>query len=49
LTGINCFGARAGSNEQSALMLLKIGAIAALVVIGFSVGGYATQHSTSLI
>src|SRR5437773_834403 len=38
LTGINCFGARAGSNVQSALMLLKIGAIAALVVIGFAVG-----------
>jgi APA family basic amino acid/polyamine antiporter len=49
LTGINCFGARAGSNVQSALMLLKIGAIAALVVIGFSVGGYAPQHSTSLL
>jgi len=39
LTGINCLGARAGSNVQSALMLLKIGAIAALVVIGFAVGG----------
>src|SRR6476660_3305688 len=38
LTGINCFGARAGSNVQSALMLLKIGAIAALVIIGFAVG-----------
>src|SRR2546426_1696040 len=38
LTGINCLGARAGSNVQSALMLLKIGAIAALVVIGFAVG-----------
>src|SRR5215471_11161860 len=38
LTGVNCFGARAGSNVQSALMLLKIGAIAALVVIGFAVG-----------
>ena len=25
LTAINCFGARAGSNVQSALMLLKIG------------------------
>jgi basic amino acid/polyamine antiporter, APA family len=42
LTGINCFGARAGSNVQSALMLLKIGAIAALVVIGFAVGHPAT-------
>ncbi len=38
LTAINCFGARAGSNVQSALMLLKIAAIAALVVIGFAVG-----------
>src|SRR6266496_1279387 len=38
LIGINCFGARAGSNVQSALMLLKIGAIAALVIIGFTVG-----------
>ena len=38
LTGINCLGARAGSNVQSGLMLLKIGAIAALVFIGFAVG-----------
>ena len=38
LTGINCLGARAGSNVQSGLMLLKIGAIAALVFIGFVVG-----------
>ena len=28
LTAINCFGVRAGSNVQSALMLLKIAAIA---------------------
>jgi basic amino acid/polyamine antiporter, APA family len=42
LTGINCFGARAGSNVQSVLMLLKIGAIAALVIIGFAVGQSAT-------
>jgi len=38
LTVVNCFGARAGSNVQNALMLLKIGAIAALVIIGFAVG-----------
>src|SRR2546430_5975176 len=38
LTGVNCFGARAGSNVQNALMLLKIGAIAALVIIGFAFG-----------
>ena len=39
LTGINCLGARAGSNVQNVLMLLKIGAIAALAVLGFAVGG----------
>ena len=39
LTGINCLGARAGSNVQSALMLLKIAALAALVVLGFALGG----------
>jgi APA family basic amino acid/polyamine antiporter len=39
LTGINCLGARAGSNVQSTLMLLKIGALAALVIVGFSLGG----------
>jgi len=38
LTGINCLGARAGSNVQSGLMLLRIGAIGALVFIGFAVG-----------
>jgi APA family basic amino acid/polyamine antiporter len=38
LTVVNCFGARAGSNVQNALMLLKIAAIAALVIIGFAVG-----------
>jgi len=42
LSGINCFGARAGSNVQSVLMLLRIGAIAALVTIGFAVGQPAT-------
>jgi APA family basic amino acid/polyamine antiporter len=35
LTLVNCFGVRSGSNVQSALMVLKIGAIAMLVVIGF--------------
>ncbi len=48
LTGINCLGARAGSNVQSGLMLLKIGAIAALVIIGFTVGGHAPEQSTLL-
>ena len=36
LTGINCLGARAGSNVQSAFMLLRIAAIAGLVILGFS-------------
>jgi APA family basic amino acid/polyamine antiporter len=49
LTGINCFGARAGSNVQSALMLLKIAAIAALVIIGFAVGGHAPEEARSLV
>src|SRR3954469_22863392 len=34
LTAINCMGARAGSNVQSALMLMKTAAIAALVLSG---------------
>jgi len=34
LTLINCFGVRSGSNAQNALMVLKIGAIAALVLGG---------------
>ncbi|HWI13328.1 MAG TPA: amino acid permease [Burkholderiales bacterium] len=36
LTIINCFGVRSGSNVQSALMVLKIVAIAALVIVGFA-------------
>jgi len=34
LTVINCFGVRSGSNTQNTLMVLKIGAIAALVFAG---------------
>src|ERR1043166_8997253 len=49
LTGINCFGARAGSNVQSALMLLKIAAIATLVTIGFAAGGHGQEQSTPLL
>jgi APA family basic amino acid/polyamine antiporter len=43
LTGINCLGARIGSNVQSILMLLKIGAIGALVAVGIAFG-----HSSQL-
>jgi len=38
LTAINCFGARAGSNVQSLLMLLKAGAILAMVALGLWLG-----------
>jgi APA family basic amino acid/polyamine antiporter len=48
LTGINCLGARAGSNVQSAFMLLKIAAIAALVVIGFALGGGSLKSAPLL-
>jgi APA family basic amino acid/polyamine antiporter len=36
LTAVNCVGVRAGSNVQSGLMLLKIAAIAALVLGGLA-------------
>ena len=39
LTAVNCLGARAGSNVQSLLMLLKIGAILTLVAAGLFMGG----------
>jgi basic amino acid/polyamine antiporter, APA family len=39
LTAINCLGVRAGSNVQSTLMVLKIGAIAALVICGLLLAG----------
>src|SRR5438309_3082959 len=48
LTGINCLGARAGSNVQSALMLLKIGAIAALVMLGVALGGGSLKYGPLL-
>jgi basic amino acid/polyamine antiporter, APA family len=39
LTAVNCLGVRAGSNVQSALMLMKAAAIAALVIAGVLWGG----------
>ncbi len=39
LTAINCLGVRAGSNVQSAMMLLKSAAIAVLVIVGIAMGG----------
>jgi APA family basic amino acid/polyamine antiporter len=48
LTAVNCLGARAGSNVQSALMLMKTGAIAAMVVLGLALGG-GTIHPLPLL
>src|SRR5258706_11572067 len=39
LTIINCLGVRRGSDTQSVLMILKLAAIAMLVVAGFVFGG----------
>ncbi len=48
LTIINCFGVRSGSNVQSALMLLKIGAIVLLILAGFWLApGAAPQRQSS--
>jgi basic amino acid/polyamine antiporter, APA family len=43
LTLINCFGVTAGSSVQSALMVLKIAAIAALIVCGLFVAPSAAH------
>jgi basic amino acid/polyamine antiporter, APA family len=48
LTIINCFGARAGSNVQSLLMLLKSAAIVAMVVLGLALGG-GHMHARTLL
>ena len=48
LTGINCLGARAGSNVQSVFMLLRIAAIAGLVVVGFALGGNSLKSEPLL-
>jgi APA family basic amino acid/polyamine antiporter len=48
LTIINCFGVRAGSNVQSALMVLKIVAIAALVGAGLFIAHPLTTNPAPL-
>src|SRR5229473_5957713 len=47
LTIINCLGVRSGSNTQSALMLLKLAAIATLIVVGFMYRGAPPPPSAS--
>ena len=50
LTAVNCVGVRAGSGLQSVLMLLKIGAVLALVVGGlWLAGGPIADHAPSLV
>lgn len=44
LTLINCFGVKSGGRTQSALMVMKIVAIAALVVGGAVFGGHAAAN-----
>jgi basic amino acid/polyamine antiporter, APA family len=48
LTLINCLGVRAGSTLQSVLMVLKIFAIASLVICGLVFGERVNQSSTLL-
>src|SRR5256886_4460608 len=47
LTIINCFGVRSGSNTQSALMLLKLAAIATLIIAGFMFRGAPPSAASS--
>jgi APA family basic amino acid/polyamine antiporter len=47
LTAINCFGIRAGSNVQSALMLTKLGAIVMLIGFGWMVAAPADAGLTT--
>lgn len=48
LTFINCLGVRAGSTVQSILMVLKILAIAALIVCGFLPSSAAVNPATGM-
>jgi basic amino acid/polyamine antiporter, APA family len=47
LTIINCFGVRAGSTTQNLFMILKLVAIAALVVFGLLWSGAASGHQAA--
>lgn len=47
LTAINCLGVRAGSNVQSGLMVLKILAIASLVLCGLVFAGPAASSAAA--
>jgi APA family basic amino acid/polyamine antiporter len=49
LTLINCFGIRAGSNVQSALMLIKLAAIALLIGAGWMLVGPAPPGLATIV
>jgi basic amino acid/polyamine antiporter, APA family len=49
LTAVNCFGIRAGSNVQSALMLTKLGAIAMLIGFGWMMVAPAAPGLTTTV
>ncbi len=49
LTAINAMGVRSGSNVQSALMILKIGAIAMLVVAGALFAPRASRAAVAVV
>jgi APA family basic amino acid/polyamine antiporter len=44
LTVINCFGLRVGATTQNVLTSLKIGALVAIVVLGFGLSGGSTAN-----
>ncbi|MBV9493136.1 MAG: amino acid permease, partial [Acidobacteria bacterium] len=45
LTLINCLGVRSGTNTQTALMLLKLAAIAMLVIVGLAFVPSSSSHA----
>jgi len=46
LTAVNCLGVRSGSVVQNTLMILKIGAIAVLIIAGLRATPAHAQHAT---
>jgi APA family basic amino acid/polyamine antiporter len=49
LTLVNCFGVRAGSNVQSALMVTKLAAIGMLIVVGLFFATRATSIASAAL
>jgi basic amino acid/polyamine antiporter, APA family len=49
LTIINCIGVRAGTVTQNVFMILKLGAIAVLVVLGLTLASPAANSTTAVV